>query len=145
MSMSICLQIVVPDTEREALRELPARVPVREVLDGKPVVQLERERKIITDTLKMVAYRAETQLANLVGPLLPYRADEARKFMRQVFELSADILPDYEQERLVVRLHSMANPRSNRALRSLCDVLNDLGVCFPDTTLRLVLETTESP
>jgi hypothetical protein len=73
-----------------------------------------------------------------------YRADEARKFMRQVFELSADILPDYEQDRLVVRLHSMANPRSNRALRSLCDVLNDLKVCFPDTTLRLVFEATES-
>ena len=39
-------------------------------------------RKIITDTVKMVAYRAETQLANLVGPLLPSRHDEARKFMR---------------------------------------------------------------
>ena len=126
------------------IKQLPARVPVREVLDGKPVVQLERERKTITDTLKMVAYRAETQLANLVGPLLPYRADEARKFMRQVFELSADILPDYDQDRLVVRLHSMANPRSNRALRSLCDALNDLDVRFPGTTLRLVLEATES-
>jgi hypothetical protein len=132
------------DRLKAEIRQLPTRVPVREVLDGKPVVQLERERKTITDTLKMVAYRAETQLANLVGPLLPYRADEARKFMRQVFELSADILPDYDQDRLVVRLHSMANPRSNRALRSLCDVLNDLKVCFPGTTLRLVLEATES-
>ena len=42
------------------LKALPARVPVREVMNGEPVVQLERERKIITDTLKMVAYRAET-------------------------------------------------------------------------------------
>lgn len=126
------------------IKQLPTRVPVREVLDGKPVVQLERERKIITDALKMVAYRAETQLANLVGPLLPYRDDEARKFMRQVFELSADILPDYDQDSLVVRLHSMANPRSNRALLSLCDALNDLKVRFPGTTLRLVLEATES-
>ena len=48
-------------------------------------------------TVKMVAYRAETQLTNLVGPLLPYRDDEARKFMRQVFELPADLLPDYER------------------------------------------------
>ena len=126
------------------IKLLPDRVPVREVMDGKPIVQLERERKIITDTLKMVAYRAETQLANLVGPLLPYKADEARKFMRQVFELPADILPDYEQDKLVVRLHSMANPRSNRALASLCDVLNDLKACSPGTTLRLVLEATES-
>ena len=110
---------------------------------GEPVIRLERERKTITDTLKMVAYRAETQLANLVGPLLPYRDDEARKFMRQVFELPADLLPDYANRKLVVRLHSMANPRSNRALRALCEVLNDFNVCYPKTDLRLVLEAPE--
>ena len=51
-----------------AINALPARVPVRETLNAEPTVRLERERKIITDTVKMVAYRAETQLANLVGP-----------------------------------------------------------------------------
>ena len=122
------------------VKALPARVPVREVMNGEPVVQLERERKIITDTLKMVAYRAETQLANLVGPLLPYRDDEARKFMRQVFELPADLVPDYEQGKLVVQLHGMATPRSNRALAALCAALNDLKCRYPGTDLRLVLE-----
>ena len=122
---------------------LPARVPVREVMDGVPVIRLERERTTITDTVKMVAYRAETQLANLVGPLLPDRDDEARKFMRQVFELPADLLPDYAKRQLVVRLHSMANPRSNRALRARCEVLNDFNVCYPKTNLPLVLEAPE--
>ena len=119
---------------------LPAGVPVREVMDGAPVIRLKRERKIITDTVKMVACRAETQLANLVGPLLPDRNDEARKFMRQVFALPADLLPDYVKRTLVVRLHSMANPRSNRALRALYEMLNDFHVCYPKTNLRLVLE-----
>ncbi len=122
------------------VKALPARIPVREVMDGEPVVCLERERKTITDTLKMVAYRAETQLANLVGPLLPYRNDEARKFMRQVFELPADLLPDYEQGTLLVRLHSMTTPRDNRTLAVLCGVLNGLNVYYPGTELRLVLE-----
>jgi len=126
------------------IRGLPARVPVSEVMDGKPIVQLERERKIITDTLKMVAYRAETQLANLAGPLLPHREDEVRVFIRKVFNLPADILPDYEQKTLVVRLHGMATPRENRALASLCDVLNELEVCYPGTTLRMVLEATRA-
>ena len=125
------------------IKALPARVPIREVMDGVPVIRLERERKTITDTVKMVAYRAETQLANLVGPLLPDRDDEARKFMRQVFALPADLLPDYAKRQLVVRLHSMANPRSNRALRVLCEVLNDFNVCYPKTNLRLVLEAPE--
>jgi len=125
------------------IKALPARVPVREVMNGEPIVRLERERKTITDTLKMVAYRAETQLANLVGPLLPSRDDEARKFMRQVFALPADLLPDHEHGTLVVRLHSMTTPRDNRALASLCAVLNDLKVCYPGTTLQLVLEATQ--
>ena len=126
------------------IKALPKRVPVREVMNGMPIVRLERERKIITDTFKMVAYRAETQLANLVGPLLPYRNDEARKFMRQVFELPADILPDYDQGKLVVRLHAMTTHRDNRALATLCGVLNDLEVCYPGTELRLVLDTTQA-
>jgi len=125
------------------LKALPARVPVREVMDGQPVVRLERERKIITDTIKMVAHRAETQLANLVGRLLPFRDDEARKSMRQVFELPADLLPGHEQATLTLRLHSMATPRDNRALAALCHVLNDLKVYYPDTSLRLVFEPTQ--
>ena len=125
------------EAERKAL---PDRVPVRDVMDGEPVVQLERERKIITDTIKMVAYRAESQLANVVGPLLPYRDDEARKFMRQVFELPADLIPDYERKELTIRLHSMANPRSNRALAALCEVLNDTQTRYPGTDLTLVYE-----
>ena len=91
----------------------------------------------------MVAYRAETQLANLVGPLLPDRDDEARKFIRQVFALPADLLPDYEQGTLLVCLHSMSTPRDNQALAKLCGVLNDLAVCYPGTELQLVLEATQ--
>ena len=122
------------------LTALPARVA--ETMNGEPIVRLERERKIITDTVKMVAYRAETQLANLVGPLLPSRHDEAREFMRQVFELPADLLPNYERGELVVRLHSMTS-RATIAPASLCGVLNELDVSYPDTEqLRLVLEAT---
>jgi len=126
------------------IKALPARVPVRETMAGEPIVRLEHERKIITDTFKMVAYRAETQLANLVGPLLPHRDDEARKFMRQVFELPADLLPDYEHGKLIVRLHGMTTPRDNRALAVLCDVLNDLDTRYPGTELKLVLEATHA-
>ena len=127
-----------------AITALPARVPVRDTMHGEPVIRLERERKIITDTVKMVAYRAETQLANLVGPLLSHRHAEARKFMRQVFALPADLLPDYERGELRVRLHSLTTPRDNRVLASLCAVLNELDVYYPDTELKLVLEATQA-
>ena len=89
----------------------------------------------------MVAYRAETELANLVGPFLGYHHDdEARSFLRQIFQLPGDIIPDPAAGILRVRLHGMANWRSNRALAELCDFLNSYDTRYPGTDLRLVLE-----
>lgn len=123
------------------IKTLPTHVPVGQVQDPATVVQLEQERKRITDQIKMVAYRAETEAANLVGPLLgPHHNDEARSFLRQVFQLPADLVPDPEAGTLTVRLHSMANWRSNRALTGLCEILNSYEACYPGTRLRLVLE-----
>jgi hypothetical protein len=51
-----------------------------------------------------------------------------------------DIRPDPAQQRLVVRLHSLANPRSNAALAMICDSLNTLAVVYPRTNLTLVYE-----
>jgi hypothetical protein len=43
---------------------LPTRVPVQEVLPPREIVQLERDRKTLTDALKMLAYRAESALTH---------------------------------------------------------------------------------
>ncbi len=123
------------------IKVLPSHVPVGQVQDPATVVQLEQERKRITDQVKVVAYRAETELANLVGPFLgPHHNDEARSFLRQVFQSAADLVPDPEAGTLTVRLHSMANWRSNRALAGLCEILNSYEALYPGTRLRLVLE-----
>jgi len=120
---------------------LASHVPVGQVQDPGTVVRLEQERKRLTDQVKMVAYRAETELANLVGPLLGrYHDDEARSFLRQVFQLPADLLPDHKAGTLRIRLHGMANARSNRALAGLCEILNGYETRYPGTQLRLVLE-----
>lgn len=126
---------------KEERAELPERVPLRELMDPEDIVQLERERKRITDVIKMAAYRAESELADLLGPALGrHHQDEARGFLKRVFQLPADLVPDEEARRLRVRLHGMANPRSNRALAALCDLLRDYDVTFPGTSLRIILE-----
>ena len=51
---------------------------------------------------------------------------------------SADILPDAQHLR--IRLHSLANPRSNQALAHVCATLNALQLQYPGTTLRVVYE-----
>ena len=53
---------------------------------------------------------------------------------------SADILPQPDAHRLLVRLHSLANPRSNAALTQLCATLNALDVRYPGTDLTLVYQ-----
>ncbi|MDT8342524.1 MAG: hypothetical protein RQ751_13520 [Longimicrobiales bacterium] len=129
----------------DAYKALPTHVPVAQTQDPESVVRLERERKTLIDQTKMVAYRAETELASLVGPLLGHHHDdEARSFLRQVFQLPADLLPDPDAGTLVVRLHGMANWRSNRALTELCNFLNTYETVYPGTDLRLILEAPAS-
>lgn len=132
------------DTAKSERAEIPKKVPLRDLLDEKQIVRLEQERKRITDVIKMAAYRAETELAALLGPSLGiHHRDEARSFLQNVFNLPADLVPDEEAGTLTVRLYGMANPRSDRALALLCTVLNDeqaYHTCFPGTRLRIVLE-----
>ena len=133
------------EQRRAEHKELPNHVPVDQVRDPHTIVALEQERKALVDQIKMVAYRAETELANFVSPLIgDHHGDEARSFLRQVFQLPADIVPDTTAGTLLVRLHSMANWRSNRALRGLCAILNSYRTSYPGTNLRLVFEAPPS-
>ena len=125
---------------KQALNALPERVPVRTVHEESKIVQLESERKVLTDTIKMLAYRAETSLCALLRPFFARHEEEARDFLKTVFRLPADLVPLRQQRRLLVRLHSMSNPRSNRALAALCEIMNERQVRYPGTELCLVFE-----
>lgn len=120
------------------LAALPKRVPITTVLDEADIVRLAPEATHFTNTIKMVAYRAETVLVRCVTPHDAKAEDDARALIREMLLTSADILPD--GQRLVVRLHSLANPRSNDALTHLCEALTALEVRYPGTALTLVYQ-----
>ena len=119
---------------------LPQRVAVKDVVADGEVVKLAPEAKHLTDTIKMLAYRAETGLTRLLNPHYKRSEDEGRALIREALVSDADILPQPEQNRLVVRLHSLANPRSNAALAKLCETLTALEVTYPGTDLTMVYE-----
>ncbi len=96
--------------------------------------------KSLTDTIKMVAYRAETALVRSLTPHYAKTEDDGRALIREILLTSADILPQPEDHRLLVRLHSLANPRSNEALANLCEMLNALEIHYPGTDLQLVYQ-----
>jgi len=77
---------------------------------------------------------------NLLSPFFSRANEEGRAFLKGLFELPADILPDEVSGKMIIKFHSMANPRSNRALKDLCDIMNSEACHFPQTTLRLVFE-----
>ena len=85
----------------------------------------------------MIAYRAETAMANIAREKLAHR-DDARSIIRDLCRSEADILPNIEAGTLTIQLHNMANPRSNRAIEHLLQDLNATELNFPGTGLRLV-------
>jgi hypothetical protein len=125
---------------RAEITTLPERVPVGTLLEPAEVVRLEEERKAITDAVKMTAYRSETELFRLVSPLLGGGENGARAFLRRVFQLPADLLPDPERQELRVRFHTMSDWRSNRALAGLCQLVNEYPTTFPGSDLRMIFE-----
>ena len=127
-------------TLQARLAARPKRVPVKAVLDEAEIVKLAPEAKHLTDTIKMVAYRAETALVRCLTPHYVRTEDDGRALIREMLLTSADILPQPEDHRLLVRLHSLANPRSNDALAKLCETLNALEVRYPGTDLTLVYQ-----
>lgn len=123
-----------------SIARLPKQVPLDTVLDPGKIVQLERERKVIVAMVKLTAYRAESDLARLVEPFFARHDDETRKFLKSVFQATADILPDPKKRRLTIRFHGLASPRATRALADLCALLSERDVRYPSTNLRLHFE-----
>ncbi len=98
---------------------------------------LKKSGKQFIDVIKMIAYRAETAMANILRDGM-LKKDEARTLVRQIFMTDADIEPDEKNGVLNVKIHNMTNPRNNRYVQKLCEVLNETETVFPGTNLRLV-------
>jgi hypothetical protein len=121
-------------------RKATARhIRVDELPEQAQFTQLSTQSKQLIDTLKMIAYRAETAMANCLREMLSH-PDEARRLLRALYTTEADLLPDANEGTLTVRLHHTANACSDAAIRKLCEELNATETQFPRTNLRLVFK-----
>ena len=121
---------------KDRLKSTPKHLAWDDLPKEQPFERLAPSRKRLTDTVKLVAYRAETALATIVREELSH-VGEARSLIRDLFRSDADIYPNEAAGLLEVRLHTLANPRSNRATQHLLDHLNGAEFTYPGTTLRL--------
>ena len=124
---------------KEKRKETPHHITVEELPEEARFRQLSTQSKHLLDTVKMIAYRAETAMANSLREHLK-RPDEARCLLRALYTTEADLLPDPESRTLTVRLHHAANPATDQVIEKLCEELNATETIFPPTNLRLVLK-----
>jgi transposase len=125
---------------KERIGALPERIAAADA-EGPPIVKLDPETKHLTDAIKMLAYRTETALVGLLNDKVYARTEEeGRALVREILRTPADVLPDEEAGVLRVRLHGLANPRSNEAVRHLCEALNEADISYPGTRLHMRYE-----
>lgn len=101
--------------------------------------RLSTQSKYFIDTIKMIAYRTEASMANLLREKISH-PNEASTLLRAIYNTDADILPDYDAETLTIWLHQIANRMSGKPIRCLCDELNTTETVFPGTNLRMIYE-----
>ena len=117
------------------------QTPRKVTLDSLPEDQRPDELlplgKMLCDTVKMIAYRAETAMVALLRRHLN-NEDEARALIRDLFVASADIEPDERAKTLTIRIHRMANPAQDKAVAGLLDELTRQGFCHPETGAKMI-------
>lgn len=115
----------------------PRHIPVKDLPEADRFTRLRTERKYFLDTVKMIAYRAETSMAATLREQMK-RTDDARALLRQIYSTDVDLIPDLNAKTLTVRLHHLTQAAHDAALRYLCEELTATETVFPATDLRLV-------
>jgi len=134
-------QIQAVQAEHERLRDqrkkMEKKVPLSSLPEEQRVTQLLPLNKMLTDTVKMIAYRTETALVALLLPHLK-KEEEARALVRELLVSSADIEPDESAGTLTIRIHRMACPAHDKAIAELLNELTNLAFRHPETGARMI-------
>jgi hypothetical protein len=125
------------EEQRQARKREKRKVTIGSLPQDQRPTQLLPLNKMLTDTVKMIAYRAETAL---VAQLIPHlkKEEEARALVRELFVSAADIIPDEANNTLTVRIHRMAAPVHDKAIQALLDALNESQFHHPETGAKMV-------
>jgi transposase-like protein len=127
------------DQLKKQRKATPHHIPVKDLPEKDRFNRLLPERKHFIDTIKMIAYRAETSLVSIVREKLG-RADDARSVLLQIFDTEVDLVPDLQANTLTVRLHHLTQSAHDDVARHLCEQLTETETVFPDTNLRLIFK-----
>lgn len=120
-------------------RSTERKIAIADIPEAERPRQLLPLAKTLTDTVKMIAYRAETALVALLRKHLTNEA-EARALIRELFLSSADLHPDDITATLTIRIHRMASPVHDRAIALLLADLTAAEFRHPETGHRFIYQ-----
>jgi len=134
-----CIDQLQPALEqlKKRRKQTPRQIPLKDLPEPDRFTRLRTERKYFLDTIKMIAYRAETSMASTVREKLK-RTDDARALLRQIYTTEVDLIPDRNAKTLTVCLHHLTQAAHDTAVSYLCEELTATETTFPGTDLRLV-------
>jgi len=118
-------------------KEVPRRLELKELSEEERFEQLCPESKHFVDTIKMIAYRAESAMAGEVREVLK-RSDDARALLRRLYTTPVNLRPDTQAKTLTVEVHRMGSAVQDAAIAHLCEILTETETLFPTTDLRLI-------
>ncbi len=129
---------------KQKRKAVSRHIPMSELPAGQKLERLSVGTRQLLDTVKMIAYRAETAMAHTIQENM-WRSDDARNLLRAIYANEVDLIPEPDNQTLRVRLHSLANRSSDLAAAHLCKELTETETIFPGTELRLVYELVSKP
>ncbi len=127
------------DELKQQRKEISKHVDFSALPKDEQFSKLSTQSKGFIDTIKMIAYRAETAMANIISDDYSH-SDAVKRLLQSLFTTEADLIPEAKSKTLTVRLHHMANHQSDKVMRKLCEELNATEIHFPDTELRMIFK-----
>jgi hypothetical protein len=122
-------------------KETPEKVPIKDTLNNETIYRLKREKKHLTDLIKMVAYQAETDLFALIRSDYARADDEGRTLIQSALMSSGEI--EVADNELHVTLNPLSSPHRSKVIKTLCTKLNKMNTIFPGSKLRMVYDVKE--
>lgn len=121
----------------EERRKHRYKIALKDMPTHKRYNTVNRESKHFQNILKMICYRAETAMVNLLMPHYKKSLDEGRMLVKELINTPADLVPDEQNKTLQVNLYGLSTPRANDALHQVVADLNETQTIFPGTDMKL--------
>ena len=132
----------IEDLEKEKMEIIKKKKDIDKKIQFKDLDEHQKfdtclnERKYFLDTIKVIAYRAETAMCNTIKEKMSV-PEQARSLIRKLYMADADIETDPVNNILTVKIHNTNHWADDNILQFLCDHLNKTKTEFPDTDLTI--------